>query len=54
MLAFLQLLGTFVANLFRSRRRLEVENIVADAVESILTFWPSTNRLLSDPGGTRP
>jgi hypothetical protein len=27
MLAFLQLLGTFVANLFRSRRRLEVENL---------------------------
>ena len=26
MLAFLQLLGTFVANLFKSRRRLEVEN----------------------------
>jgi hypothetical protein len=27
MLGFLQLLGTFVANLFRSRRRLEVENL---------------------------
>jgi hypothetical protein len=27
MLAFLQLLGTFVANLPRSRRRLEVENL---------------------------
>ena len=27
MLAFLQLLGTFVANLFKSRRRLEVENL---------------------------
>jgi hypothetical protein len=27
MLAFLQLLGTFVANLFRSRRQLEVENL---------------------------
>jgi hypothetical protein len=27
MLAFLQLLGTFVAKLFRSRRRLEVENL---------------------------
>src|SRR5438093_13202796 len=27
MLAFLQLLGRFVANLFRSRRRLEVENL---------------------------
>jgi hypothetical protein len=27
MLAFLQLLGTFVANLFRSKRRLEVENL---------------------------
>src|SRR5215467_9705451 len=27
MFAFLQLLGTFVANLFRSRRRLEVENL---------------------------
>jgi hypothetical protein len=25
--AFLLLLGTFVANLFRSRRRLEVENL---------------------------
>ncbi len=27
MLGFLQLLGTFVANPFRSRRRLEVENL---------------------------
>jgi hypothetical protein len=27
MLGFLQLLGTFVANLFRSQRRLEVENL---------------------------
>jgi hypothetical protein len=27
MLAFLQLLGTFIANLFRSRRQLEVENL---------------------------
>jgi hypothetical protein len=27
MLAILQLLGTFVANLFRSRHRLEVENL---------------------------
>src|SRR5215470_7564424 len=27
MLAILQLLGTFVANLFRSRRQLEVENL---------------------------
>src|SRR6266702_7190157 len=27
MLAFLQLLGIFVANLFRPRRRLEVENL---------------------------
>src|SRR5499433_3263217 len=27
MLAFLQLLGTCVANLFRSKRRLEVENL---------------------------
>src|SRR5437867_7684630 len=27
MLVFLQLLGSFVANLFRSRRRLEVENL---------------------------
>ena len=27
MLAILQLLGTFVANLFRSRRRLQVENL---------------------------
>jgi hypothetical protein len=27
MLAMLQLLGAFVANLFRSRRRLEVENL---------------------------
>jgi hypothetical protein len=27
MLAILHLLGTFVANLFRSRRRLEVENL---------------------------
>jgi hypothetical protein len=27
MLGFLQLLGTFVANLFRSRRWLEVENL---------------------------
>jgi hypothetical protein len=27
MLAFLQLFGTFVANLFKSRRRLEVENL---------------------------
>ena len=27
MLAFLQLLGTFVANLFKSRRQLEVENL---------------------------
>jgi hypothetical protein len=27
MLAFLQLLGALVANLFRSRRRLEVENL---------------------------
>jgi len=27
MLAFLQLLGRFVANLFRPRRRLEVENL---------------------------
>src|ERR1700747_217420 len=27
MFAFLQLLGTFVANLFRSKRRLEVENL---------------------------
>jgi hypothetical protein len=27
MLTFLQLLGTFVANLFKSRRRLEVENL---------------------------
>jgi hypothetical protein len=29
MLAFLQLLGTFVANLFKSRHRLEVENLWA-------------------------
>jgi hypothetical protein len=27
MLAILQLLGTFVANLFKSRRQLEVENL---------------------------
>jgi hypothetical protein len=27
MLAILHLLGTFVANLFKSRRRLEVENL---------------------------
>jgi hypothetical protein len=27
MLAILQLLGTFVANLLKSRRRLEVENL---------------------------
>jgi hypothetical protein len=27
MLAILHLLGTFVVNLFRSRRRLEVENL---------------------------
>jgi hypothetical protein len=27
MLAILQLLGAFVANLFKSRRRLEVENL---------------------------
>jgi hypothetical protein len=27
MLAMLHLLGTFVANLFKSRRRLEVENL---------------------------
>jgi hypothetical protein len=27
MLAFLQLLGTFVANLFKSRRRFEIENL---------------------------
>jgi hypothetical protein len=27
MLAILNLLGTFVVNLFRSRRRLEVENL---------------------------
>jgi hypothetical protein len=27
MLAILHLLGTFVANLFRPRRRLEVENL---------------------------
>ena len=27
MVAFLQLLGTLVANLFKSRRRLEVENL---------------------------
>jgi hypothetical protein len=27
MLAFLQLLGRFVANLFRPQRRLEVENL---------------------------
>jgi hypothetical protein len=27
MLAFLQLLGTFVGNLFRSRRQLEIENL---------------------------
>lgn len=27
MLAILHLLGTFIANLFKSRRRLEVENL---------------------------
>jgi hypothetical protein len=27
MLAILQLLGAFVANLFKSRRRVEVENL---------------------------
>jgi len=45
MLAMLHLLGTFLANLFKSRRRLEVENLFLRQHQLNVALRRSSHRL---------